>query len=303
MVKPRRRANPAHERAPLAGSVRPITGSQSAHRVLALFEYVCTAEHPVTLLEASEAMQLSKPTAFRLLQTLINFGLLAQDDDTKSYRPGLRLMELYYRGRRGLDPFVDARPATKRLSEKFNETVHLGTLDRGQVVYLHKDESTRTVRMFSTIGRRAPAHCTGLGKALLAYLPAEELVAVVRQHELTSYTATTITDFTALQLELATIRERGYSLDNGEHEPEIRCVACPVTDGSDHVVAAVSLTAPKTRFDAYPLGDLVIAVQEAAKEISASIGGLSPELLAAHAPGGDGGGVGTAAPARGGDTY
>jgi DNA-binding IclR family transcriptional regulator len=241
-----------------------------------LLDFVCRSPRPVTLGEASRWAGHSKPTTFRLLQALTSFGLLEQDDSTRSYRGGLRLFELYNVTIHSRDLFSEATQLLKDLSTRFDETVHLAILDRGEVVYLQKEESTRAVRTISAIGGRAPAHCTGLGKALLAQLDDEQLKEFLRQASLPRFTPNTITQPGALRRELKKIRACGFSIDNGEHESEIRCIACPVRDSTGHVAAAVSLTVPESRFRSERIPDLAQEVGTCAAAISQRLGYVTP---------------------------
>jgi DNA-binding IclR family transcriptional regulator len=255
-------------------SLRSNGGSpvQAVSRALALLEFVCRAGRPLTLGEAAEQAGLVRPTAHRLLRTLIDYGLVSQDAETKTYRPGLKLFELSNDVVRGLDLRSEALPEIRQLSLETNETVHLGILDEGDVVYIDKVESSQTIRMYSAVGKRSPAHCTGLGKILLAHLPAEELRRVIQKSGLREFTRTTITTVEALERELELVRERGYAIDDGEHEPEIRCVACPVRGHDGLVIAAVSLTAPATRMSRERTTTLAPLVRHYAERASARLG-------------------------------
>lgn len=245
---------------------------QAVSRALALLELVCRAGRPLTLGMAAEEAGLVRPTAHRLLRTLIDYGLVSQDAVTKTYRPGLKLFELSNDVVRNLDLRSEALPEIRQLSRETNETVHLGILDEGEVVYIDKVESSQTIRMYSAIGKRAPAHCTGLGKILLAHLPAEELRRVIQKRGLREFTRTTITTVEALERELELVRERGYAVDDGEHEPEIRCVACPIRGSSGLVIAAMSLTAPATRMSRERATTLAPPVRHYAERASARLG-------------------------------
>ena len=246
-------------------------GTQAVERALSLLDFVCRSPRPVTLAEARAWAHLTKPTTFRILQALTNCGFLLQHGETRSYSAGLRLFELYNIAVNHLDPLLEAQPELAQLSAMFDETVHMAVIDEGEVVYVAKEESRRAVRMFSALGKRAPAYCTGVGKALLAFADEDEQAALLKRGHLTRYTPTTITSAADLRAELARIRERGYSIDNGEHEAEIRCVAGPVYDATGKVAAAISLTMPASRFKAE-------AIPEFAKHVVACAGRISHRL-------------------------
>jgi DNA-binding IclR family transcriptional regulator len=140
-----------------------------------------------------------------------------------------------------------AKPELRRLSDEVGETCHLAVLDDGMVLYVDKAESSRSLRMPSQVGRRLHAHCTALGKVLLAYLSSEQLDRVIEQHGLPRMTSHTITDPVALRVELAQIREHGFSMDDEELEDGLRCIAAPIRRYDGTVIASLSLAGPMQR--------------------------------------------------------
>ena len=245
---------------------------QSIDRALRLLEVVCVAERPISLAHVSARVKLHKPTVHRLLQSLGQHGMIIQDPESKAYRPGLKLFELSNAVLRNMELRTQALPELAELNRRTNETVHLAVLDEGDVIYIDKEESQHTIRMFSAIGKRGPAHCTGVGKVLLAYLPLDELQRVLSQKKLKRFTSRTITTVAAMRRELDLIRERGYAIDDTEHEPEIRCAACPIRDHSGRVVAAMSLTAPTLRMSRDRIEAMAPLVREYADRISRKMG-------------------------------
>lgn len=257
---------------------KPAGGSvQSIDRALELLELVCTAPRPVTLADASLRVKLHKPTAHRLLAALGKHRLVDRDPETKGYRPGLKLFELSSGVLRNMELRTQALPEVIELSRRTNETVHLAVLDDGEVIYIDKEETQQTIRMFSAIGKRGPAHCTGVGKVLLAYVPPEEVRRVVAAKGLKRFTNRTITTITELNRELALIRERGYAIDDTEHEAEIRCAACPIRDHAGRVIAAVSLTAPIIRMSRERIESMAPLVRQYTDRISRKLGYVPPE--------------------------
>jgi len=186
--------------------------------------------------------------------------------------PGSGLIELAQKGLGQFEIRSIALPYLEDLQKKTNETVHLAILDSGEVVYLEKRESTQTIRMYSAVGRRAPAHCTGLGKAILAFLPEEERQRILKEKGLKAYTPNTITLLSEFERGCDRIRERGFALDLGEHEVEIRCVAAPILDHTGRPVAALSVAVPAFRTDEAQLEALGPEVVQATQEISRKLG-------------------------------
>ena len=252
----------------------PKSGVQSVYRALKLLEYVCTSDNHrgVSLSELSERIGLSKPSVYRLLNTLQVFHLVSKEPETGLYRPGPGLIELAQKGLERFEIRNIALPYLEDLQKKSNETVHLAILDSGEVVYLEKRESKQTIRMYSAVGRRAPAHCTGLGKAILAFLPKEERRRILKEKGLKAYTSNTITSLSEFEVECERIRERRFAFDLGEHEEEIRCVAAPILDHTGYPVAALSVAIPAFRTNGAQLEVIGKEVKCAAVSISVKLG-------------------------------
>ncbi|MDQ4078217.1 MAG: IclR family transcriptional regulator, partial [Chloroflexota bacterium] len=197
-------------------------------RALDLLEIICKAEHPLSVQEATERSGLAISTTHRLLRTLMECGYVEQNEHSREYEPGLKIFELAHAVTQRLFVIEQAKRTMDELAATCNETVHLAVLDHDEVVYLDKRESQRPVRMYSAVGKRGPAYCTGVGKVLLAYLPPEQLHHYLSSVELNHHTERTITDRDELRNHLLAVREQGVAIDDREHEDAIRCVACPV---------------------------------------------------------------------------
>ena len=166
----------------------------------------------------------------------------------------------------------EATPHLKELVRKCNETVHLGVLEGGEVLYLAKEESSQTIRMISYVGKRAPLHCTALGKVLLAFLPEEERKKILKQEELPRLTDNTITDRNKLEKELSKIQIQGFALDREENEKDVRCIAAPIRNYRGEVIAAISISSPVFRIDKNAQNNLKVALIETSRKISKRLG-------------------------------
>src|SRR5688572_4762786 len=224
---------------------------------------------------------LAKSTVHRLATTLVEYDILEQNRESGKYRLGLALFELGTLVRRKMDIVSESRQHMHSLLETTGETVQLAVLDHLSVLYIRILESRQAVRMSSTVGSRAPAHCTSVGKALLAFQPPEVANQVI-ENGLRRYTANTITTAEGLTQELAAVRARGYAIDDEESEVGLRCVAAPIRDHSGLVVAAISVSAPVQRMTKKSLQTAVPTVVSAADAISRRLGFL-PSLSSAHA--------------------
>lgn len=245
-------------------------------RAASLLDLLRSQNGGATLDQLATGSGLAKPTVFRLLRTLEQESLVERVAGSDQYRLGLRCLELGQAYLEQADLRKEAAPVLAGLRDRFDETVHLGVLDDDyRVVYLDKLETRRAVGlMMSRLGRTAPAHCTGLGKALLASTPGDPVTHLERRGTLQAFTLSTITEPEALRAELRRIRERGFALDLEEHEPGVRCVATPIHDSNDGVVAALSIAGPAGRLPEKRLrGELAEAVRAAAEEVSRRLGG------------------------------
>lgn len=205
---------------------------------------------PRTLTELSRELEINSSTTFRLLAALRSHNLVQLEDTTGHYRLGLACLELSRAYHIGDEIRLAALPEMELLRDETKETVHLGVLDDMEIVYLEKLEGLHAIGLMSSrVGRRAPAHCTGLGKALMAHSPPGFIQENLEQLNLHKFTETTITDEAELVNHLKIIRERGYALDQGEHEQEVRCVAAPIFDQYGETVAAISVSGPRDRID------------------------------------------------------
>jgi IclR family KDG regulon transcriptional repressor len=223
---------------------------------------------------------LAKSTVHRLASTLVEYDILEQNRENGKYRLGLALFELGTLVRRKMDVMSEAQQQIHALADLTGETVQLAILDHLSVLYIRIRESRQAVRMSSGLGSRAPAHCTSVGKALLAYQPAE-IVKQVLDLGLKRYTPNTIIEPAALVDELAQVKSRGYAIDDEEIEPGLRCVAAPIRDHSGEVVAAISVAAPIQRMTKKAVQATVPSVQASAEAISRRLGYL-PSLSGLH---------------------
>jgi len=161
-----------------------------------------------------------------------------------------------------------ARPFLDVLSGQLKETVHLAQLDHAQVLYIDKRNAAQPVKMFSDAGKVGPAYCTGVGKAMLAYLDDVTLERVLGQQSYHRFTEHTLCSPKALKDELIATRKRGFAYDREEHEPGIICVAVPILGPSDRVLGAMSITGSTARTSLDNLTDLVPHLQDTAAKIA-----------------------------------
>jgi DNA-binding IclR family transcriptional regulator len=250
-------------------------------RALAILQLLSAEGPDLSLGQISEKLELHKSTVHRLIMVLERHKLIERNSVNGRFRLGLKLFELGTRAVSQLDLRERARPVLERLVLETSETVHLCVLDDTEVIYLDKVEPARSVRMASTVGRRNPAYCTAVGKAILAHLPEAQVEAIVRKHGLKAITANTITSFLELKTELAAIRDSGYAVDDEEIEEGVRCVGCVVRDFSSAPVAAISVSGPAFRLTREKVKSVSRPVIAAANALSAELGFKQGRLVSA----------------------
>lgn len=252
-------------------SVRPRASVRSVDQTLDVLELLVRAERPLRLSEVAAALGLSAPATHRLLSTLRERGYVAQDPFSSTYVRGLACFSLatLAASRQGLRGA--ASEPMGALNRETGEAVHLSVYESGSAVYIDKLESLRETAPVSRVGERAPAHCVATGRAILAYLPAAELDALMTTG-LTRYTDATPVDRDGLELDLAETRRRGYAINRGAWRSGVGGVAAPIRDFSGMVQASVGCCLPLDRFTDDRAPELAALTVRTAAVISRELG-------------------------------
>lgn len=216
-------------------------------KAMTVLDQVAGFGRPVRFGEIQTVSDLPKATLYRLVQTLTQQALLHFDPDHQTYALGVRLVRLAHAAWQHSSLAPIARPQLDQLSADLGETVHLAQLDTAQVLYVDKRNAAQPVEMFSDAGKVGPAYCTGVGKAMLAFLDADALQKALDQQSYHPFTPNTLCTPESLRDELEAIRARGYAFDREEHEPGIICVAVPILSGTGRMLGAMSVTGPTSR--------------------------------------------------------
>jgi DNA-binding IclR family transcriptional regulator len=245
---------------------------QVIDRALAIIDALAAGQADASVGDLAEALKLHKSTVHRLLMILSHHRLVERDEQTGRYHLGLRLFELGTAAIARFNIRERARRHLVKLLYEVDETVHLCVLDAGEVLYLDKIESTRSIRMACSTGRRNPAHCTSVGKAMLAHLPEPEIDEILARHGMLRKTSKTITTPAELKADLRTIRERGYSIDDEEVEEGVRCVGAAVLGHNGRPLAAISVSAPSFRVTMEKVPMVAVALCRAARTLSEESG-------------------------------
>jgi DNA-binding IclR family transcriptional regulator len=253
--------------------MKPDAGRQSEDALKSLLKVVSilaafsTSRRSMSLAEISAATGFPRSTTHRLAASMRDVGLLDQDGHRDRYRLGIKLFELGNTVLANMDLHREARPFVDALSRVSGHLVHLAVFDGRQAIVIHRVSDSATPL---TLIEAAPVHCTSVGKAILAFQPTAKIEAIIAGG-LKRFTDATITDGRKLKSELKLIRARGYAVDEGEHQPGIRCVGAPIHDRAGRVIAGLSASGPARRLKKDQLAELAKVVVHHAKLVATKL--------------------------------
>lgn len=245
---------------------------KSVSRALDIIQLVSLKKGGLGVTEISKQIDINKSSVYRILSTLAQYGYIEQDESTGRYKLGYKFLEISSKLLDSIDLRAEARPFLQELENETNEVIHLVVYDQGEVVYIEKLEGTETLRMHSKVGKRAPMHCTSVGKAILAYQPTVIVQEIIDRKGLPIHTDKTITEKNVLFEELIRVKKAGYALDLEENESGITCIAVPIFDHLGKVVAAVSISGPSIRMTEERLEQLKQKMVNVGLRISSRLG-------------------------------
>jgi IclR family acetate operon transcriptional repressor len=221
--------------------------------------------------DIAQAVGLHKATAHRIVTTLVNYGYLERVEDGQKYRLGLELPNLGYKVLRRMDLRREAVPFMKQLVAEWDETCDLSIFDQGEVFYIEIVRGNRALTISAAVGQRLPAHATASGKLFLAYLPEDQLSAILNR-PMEAFTEKTVTSPEELRNQLEEIRRQGYAIDYEEFEHGVCAVAAPIFNRSGNVIAAIGGPSPMSRMTPDRIAQIAEAFKDASKGISYRMG-------------------------------
>ncbi|MGN1386093.1 MAG: IclR family transcriptional regulator [Bacillus sp. (in: firmicutes)] len=245
---------------------------KSVSRALDIITMLSLKKGGLGVTEIANQIDINKSSVYRILSTLVQYGYVEQDTDTGRYKLGYKFLEISSKLLESIDLRGEARPFLQELENETNEVVHLVVYDQGEVVYIEKLEGNELLRMHSKVGKRAPMHCTSVGKAILAQLPDNVIESILERKGMPVHTIHTITDKDVFMMELEQVRQKGYALDLEENELGITCIAVPIFDHTGKVVSAVSISGPTIRMTEERLEQLHKRMITIGKQISERLG-------------------------------
>lgn len=253
-----------------AESISP-PNRQSSERAFAILEAIASSDQPIGLAELSRATGRHSSTAFHLIKMLIVLGYVRQDD-TKRYRIGTRLFMQAAGASTEIGLVNFATPHLKLLADDTGETAHLAVRADNGIAVIAKVEARSSIRTSERLGIIRPAHCTAIGKALLAQLSADEFDSYLRSETLIAFTPKTITSAAALRDEIKRVAAAGTAFDDAEFNLELRCIAAPVFNFTGQAIAAVGISSPVWRMTLRDMPRLSARVLSAAEDLSRELG-------------------------------
>lgn len=246
---------------------------QSVDKALDLIE-ILAEQGSLNLLELAERLDQPKSSTYRIVLTLQNRGFIDRDDEDGKYCLGYKQLMITRALLERSTLRGAALPEMKKLSERYGDTVNLGILNEGSVVYVEILESSYMLRMTDTVGSRSPFHATAIGKAITSFMPETDVRQLAEVYGLQDFTPNTITSYPLLGQELAKIRQEGYAFDDQEIVEGARCIAAPIFS-SRGVEGALSLSGAMHRFSDAAVPDIAAEVRRAAEAASRKLGCLS----------------------------
>ena len=240
----------------------------AVERALNILEDIAQRRDGLTNSEISRKLAIPKSSASYILRTLERRGYLRREGETGRYKLGLKILSLGGDAQSNLDVADVALPFMRSLVERLHLTSHLAVLDQGEAVYIEKVEAPGFFKVNTWVGRRMYLHSTSVGKVLLAWLPRQEMEAIVRQKGMKKRTPKTITAVSRLLADLELVREQGYAVDDEENSTGARCLGAPIHDAMGSVTAALGVSGTLTQVDEENLSRIADALKETARRIS-----------------------------------
>ncbi|MCK4354681.1 MAG: IclR family transcriptional regulator [Dehalococcoidia bacterium] len=246
---------------------------KSIVKAFRLMELLVT-KNEFQLAELCQLLQSPKTTIHRMLLTLESLGYVQQNPKSLGYMASIKIFDLGGKVVQNLNFIEIARPLMIGLSEKSGETINLGVLDGLDIICIDKIESKYHLKLDQPIGSRAKAYDTAMGKAILAYLSEEERARLFSKYSISPSASKSLKTVSAIEEDLQTVREQGYSVDDEEYIIGVRCVGAPIFDHNSKVVAGLSIAGPALRIKERNIGPLAKLVRETAAFISNRLGTL-----------------------------
>jgi len=249
---------------------------QSLTRGLQILEALGKGEGGLTLTDVAKRVALPPSTTHRLLSTLEKMNYVYQAGDLGRWYVGLQAFAVGSSFLADRDFVAHSHVSMRRLMEQSGETANLAILDGTEAVFIAQVQCREMMRILVKLGSRVPLHASGVGKAIFAALPDEQIDAILKVKGLARITEHTITAPETMWAALKVIRQRGWSFDDEEHAPGTRCVAATLYDEHAEPLAAISLAGPSSRLPDERIKQLGPVVAHTAEDLTRRLGGRWP---------------------------
>ena len=263
----------------MSGGATP--SAPAVERTLSILEMLSVTKTGLTLPELSRQLGLPKSSTYCLLVTLERRGYLHRNNRTHRYMFGLKLFSVANMALSGVELRENAAGFLQLLMQRSRLTVHMALIESDDAVLIEKVEPPGLVRLATWVGKRLDLHSSAVGKCLLAYLPEDEFLRLVRDRGLTRNNENTITSIRKLKHQMTQIRQAGYAIEDEEGEIGCRCVGAPVFDHSGNVIAAISVAGTTAQIRSEDFTYFGQLVQQTASDISEALGLVPVKLESA----------------------
>jgi DNA-binding IclR family transcriptional regulator len=277
-ISPARKIEPRPKslhRSDQAAADRQRVPVQSLGRAFAILEEIARHRDGIGLAELSKMVGLHNSTAFHLAKTMVSLGYIRQERDSKRYRIGLPLFALAASALDEIEMVNIATPILEQLSRETGESGHFAVRMGDAVVVIARTSGSGAFQLTDRVGVVRPAHCTALGKVILASLDDDQIKRFLQRAELKPSTKKSITEVSALLREIADVKRTGIAFDQGEFNLEVRCIAVATKDFTGQTIGAIGISGPIWRESSQALQTKTKAVLSAGARLSAAFGAKS----------------------------
>lgn len=247
-----------------------LTELGATGKAFSVLEAVSANPVPSSMSEIIRITGMTKPTAHRIVNLLLDIGFLERDASGTGFIEGGSLVDLAHRTLAAAAPRSLRHSILRGLSDEIGETANYGVLSGGEVIYLDRVEAKWPLGLRFDAGSRVPAHCTAIGKLLMSRLSEDQATALIQAMPLSRYTTNTLTDVDSMKGALREIRKDGIGMDNQEFMHGVVCVAVPVVKDDGHCIGSVAISAPEARMTLNEVLAFVPQMKEAAARIAAT---------------------------------
>ncbi len=246
--------------------------ADSTSRLFQIIEFLACSKDWVSLRTMARELHISAASAYRSLNSLRELGYVRQRPQDSKYQLTLKIAWVSAQVLENVQLRQIAHPFLQNLTSVTNETTHLAVLEDREFVYIDKVDNTQAMRMRSRVGQRGQLHCTAAGKAMLAFLPANELARLVKRLKFQRLTDNTITDPAHYLDHLSKVRQLGYAVDDEENEMGIRCIGSPIYDHAGRLAGALSISGWTITMTRERIPQLAPALMQTCQRISTELG-------------------------------